>query len=334
MEAGRLHLTAVVRLKPYLTDENAPELLALAEGRSKSELEQLLAERFPKADLPARVELLSAPVVLPLADAGEVVPEPLAARDGQVVPEPPQPVSRPKVTPLSPRRFGLQVTIDQETHDKLEYAKALLSHQLPSGDLARVLDRALDALIAQLEKQKFGAGRTRTRRRPRTSTNPRHIPAQVKHAVWQRDQGRCTFTTDTGERCPANELLELDHIEPVARGGESTVQNLRLRCRAHNQYEAERAFGREFMQQKREQAQRAAAERARAKAAAEDVVPYLESLGFRTRDAKRLAEVCETMPDATLEERVRAALQASARKPSRPVLNTSAGARASACGGP
>src|SRR5438105_10323722 len=49
LEAGRLHLTAVVRLKPYLTDENAPELLALAEGRSKSELEQLLAERFPKA---------------------------------------------------------------------------------------------------------------------------------------------------------------------------------------------------------------------------------------------------------------------------------------------
>ena len=33
----------------------------------------------------------------------------------------------------------------------------------------------------------------------------------------------------------------------VARGGSAAVSNLRLRCRAHNQYGAERTFGAEFM---------------------------------------------------------------------------------------
>jgi len=35
------------------------------------------------------------------------------------------------------------------------------------------------------------------------------------------------------------------------------VENLRLRCRAHNQFEAERAFGAEFMERKCDEAKRA-----------------------------------------------------------------------------
>src|SRR6185295_18215578 len=47
-------------------------------------------------------------------------------------------------------RYLVQVTISKSTHDKLRYAQELLGHALPSGDVARVLDRALDSLIAQL----------------------------------------------------------------------------------------------------------------------------------------------------------------------------------------
>jgi hypothetical protein len=53
----------------------------------------------------------------------------------------------------------------------------------------------------------------------------------------------------------------LDHVEPLARGGDATVANLRLRCRTHNQYEAERSFGSEFMHRKREEARIAATSR-------------------------------------------------------------------------
>ena len=53
--------------------------------------------------------------------------------------------SRAKVTPLAPRRFGLEFAIGQETHDKLRHVQALLGHQIPSGDVAEVFDRALYA---------------------------------------------------------------------------------------------------------------------------------------------------------------------------------------------
>ena len=42
----------------------------------------------------------------------------------------------------------------------------------------------------------------------------------------------------------------------VARGGEATVEGIRLRCRAHHQLEAERVFGAGFMQEKRDEARR------------------------------------------------------------------------------
>ncbi|MEO5988737.1 MAG: hypothetical protein ABIU54_01360, partial [Candidatus Eisenbacteria bacterium] len=145
---------------------------------------------------------------------------------------------------------------------------------------------------------------------------------------------------------------EFDHIEPVAREGETTVENLRLRCRAHNQYEAERVFGAGFMERKREEArerkrgetragdrareQRAAgdvsiashqlvpepvvspvpeqvAAQANPRARRDEVVPYLRALGFRVDEAKRGAAMCDAMPDASLEARVRFAISGLGR---------------------
>ena len=38
------------------------------------------------------------------------------------------------------------------------------------------------------------------RRAPgRRSTNPRHVPAEVKRAVWARDGGQCTFVGENGK---------------------------------------------------------------------------------------------------------------------------------------
>jgi hypothetical protein len=154
------------------------------------------------------------------------------------------------VTPLAPERFALQVTIGRETHDKLRRAQELLSHTVPSGDVAEVLDRALGALIHELEKRKFAAT-SKPRASARSSANPRYIPAQVKRAVRERDGERCTFVSDTGVRCASRKLREFDHIQEVARGGTACVSGIRLRCRAHNQYAAERTFGASFVDEKR-----------------------------------------------------------------------------------
>jgi 5-methylcytosine-specific restriction endonuclease McrA len=75
----------------------------------------------------------------------------------------------------------------------------------------------------------------------------RYIRAAVRRAVWERDGGRCTYVEATGQRCRECGALEFDHVDPYARGGPSTVQNLRLRCAVHNALTAEQEFGREFM---------------------------------------------------------------------------------------
>ena len=114
---------------------------------------------------------------------------------------------------------------------------------------------ALKSLVRDLERRKFAATSRPHQAPGRASGDPRHIPAALKRAVWERDLGRCTFVSERGERCPAHSRLEFDHADPVARGGRATVENLRLRCRAHNQFAAERMFGAGFMKEKRERSQ-------------------------------------------------------------------------------
>jgi hypothetical protein len=65
--------------------------------------------------------------------------------------------------------------------------------------------------------------------------------------VRERDGDRCTFVSESGHRCESRTRLEFDHVVAFARGGKATVEGIRLRCRTHNQYEAERIFGAEFM---------------------------------------------------------------------------------------
>jgi len=157
------------------------------------------------------------------------------------------------VSPLSPQRYGVQFTLDQTGHDLLRHVQNLLGNRVPPGDLAEVVVRALKVYADQLEKQKFAATE-RPARAQRLDPDSRHVPSRVKRAVLKRDQGRCTFVSDTGKRCESRWDLEFDHEQEVARGGDATVSNIRLRCRAHNQHAAERTFGVEFMQHKREMA--------------------------------------------------------------------------------
>ena len=300
---GRLHLTAVVMLAPHLTPENADQILAAAANQSKAGIDLLLAERFPRPDLTARIEAI--PPVLPVTEqVPGAIEQPAPGRVEAAVPP-------PKVVPLAAERYALQVTIDQRTHDQLRYTQELLSHQIPSGNLAQVLGRVLRVAIRQLEKRKFAGSVERRRASRRPTRSARHVPAHVKRAVWLRDGGQCTFVSENGHRCAACNFLEFDHVDPVARGGQATVTGMRLRCRAHNQYAAERTFGVEFMRHKRAEARNAAAAaRARTVAVqqAEEVIPWLRALGFRADEARRAAARCEAIPDASLEQRVRLAL--------------------------
>jgi 5-methylcytosine-specific restriction endonuclease McrA len=343
---GRLSLTSILLLRPHLNRENVAGLIEAVAGKTKPQIEQVLASRFPRSELlplveahPARPTQLAPEQVTasPRTELApeQVVPGPRAElAPEQAAPEPP--AARTQVAPIAVGRYGVHFSMRQSTYDKFCRIQELLGHEFTPGQMDEVVDRAFSLALAVLEKRKFAAT-SRPRRTPPSTESRRHIPAHVKRAVWERDGGRCTFTNETGQRCTARALLELDHVVPVARGGRATVEGIRLRCRAHNHYEAERVFGAGFMEHKREEARTAAPERAtaaeRARAAAEaragksaeaesarlanqraeEIIPYLRKLGLRADEARRAAAACETAPDAPLEKRVRAALAAFGR---------------------
>ena len=249
LEAGALNLTAVKLLAPYLTLENHREVLESARGKNKLQVEEIAARLWPRPDAPSAVRKLPAPRTvthLPMTQAPSSPPTPMdappVAASLRTLPSAP---GRPtaEVTALSPDRYRVQVTIGGDTLEKLRLAKDLLRHAVPSGDEAAILDRALTALLADLAQRKFAAAE---RPRPGDGTRPgsRHVPAEVKRAVWLRDLGRCAFVGTNGRRCAERGFLEFHHMDPYALGGEATVGNIQLRCRAHNDYESRVWFGR------------------------------------------------------------------------------------------
>jgi hypothetical protein len=84
-------------------------------------------------------------------------------------------------------------------------------------------------------------------------SHTRYIAANVKHAVWIRDGGQCTYVDWEGRRCHSRHQLELEHIIPFALGGGNSINNLRLMCRCHNSLMADRVFGRNLMNNRRKQ---------------------------------------------------------------------------------
>ena len=152
------------------------------------------------------------------------------------------PTVRPAiVAALSPECYKVQLTMTRDTHDKLRRVQGLMRHVVPNGDPAVIFDRALSALLDVLEERTLA--RTSNPRPRRHARQPsRHVPAAVRREVWARDSGRCTFVGTDG-RCSAREFLELHHIVPYADGGATEATNMTLRCRAHNQHDAEVRFG-------------------------------------------------------------------------------------------
>ena len=262
---GALHLTAIKLLGPHLTADNHVQVLERARGKCRREIELLVTEIAPKPDVPSRIRKLperSSPCAA--MPAARFAPTPVEAKPA--LPETCEPIResfaleapRPRGSskPLSPGRYKMEFTAGQALHDKLTQLKDLLRHQVPDGDLAAIVERAVNLLIDDTMKQSFAQtrapkkARSVKRRRPRKA-NSRYIPRAVVREVHQRDAGQCTFVSADGKRCSERGFLELHHHDrPYARGGEATVENLRLACRAHNALFAERDYGRQFMRSK------------------------------------------------------------------------------------
>jgi hypothetical protein len=157
--------------------------------------------------------------------------------------------------------------------DKLRQAQGLLRHRLPGGELAVVFEKALDALIEKLAKERFAiANRPRSEPAPISSvSSSRHIPNAIKRAVYERAQGRCEYVDESGRRCSETGGLEFDHIDGYARTRIHSVDGIRLACRGHNLHAAEQLYGRAYVDRVRRE--RVEARAATPQTRTEPVVP-------------------------------------------------------------
>jgi hypothetical protein len=255
---GRIHLSALLILRPHLTEDNHSDLLLSACGMSKRAVEKLVAALAPRPDVPTQIRRLPATHTA-AEESTPSAPIP-ALRDLAPTARAPGPTSplpcATKIQPLSSRSYRVVFTGSDSFKQKLDRARELASHAISPSDLPGLLERALDLLIEHEEKRRFAIG-AKCRPKPSCESQEpgqvraeapakcsRHVPASVRREIWKRDQGRCTFVDAVGRRCNERHFLEIEHRQPHAMQGPSTVENCVLLCRSHNALRAEEVFGR------------------------------------------------------------------------------------------
>ncbi len=286
IDQRQLHLTAVCLLRDYLTAENHRELLTEASHKTKWQVQELLARRFPRPDVESRVRKLpalrpaAAPIV-PIAAKVAASEAKVAASEATIPPRAPSPSARepvatepaatepvPKtplltipapipVEPLSEARYRIQLNASAALKEKLDRLRALTSHSNPSGDIAVIIERALE--LGAREGRKATLRQDRPPARVAQALRPDEVEHSERairsakacpcseHSVAResRSETACSapIAGENGQRCTARAFLQVHHECPWARGGEDTVENLRLLCAAHNRLLAERDFG-------------------------------------------------------------------------------------------
>jgi hypothetical protein len=227
---GTLNVTTVRMLRRVLTSENHLAVLTEARRRSKTEVELIVRRLEPKPDVPSTIRPVSGstvavqPTLLPPPESNRENPAtnphstsaahpPSSASAAPAAA--PAPERRPVIAPLTPERYRLQFTVSKATHDKLRRLQSLLCREVRDGDPAAIFDKALDELLAAVEK----LGTTAKPRPPRPSkSGSRNIPAHVRRAVWKRDEGRCAYEGGTG-RCSEKRFLDWHHVIPFGHQG-------------------------------------------------------------------------------------------------------------------
>ena len=225
LASGAVHLSALALLRDRLTEENHVELLDVVSGKSKREVEALLAARYPAPDVPSRIRKLperrraseaapprcrrrgAARRVAARARAAPPARNPAAHR--AALGEPPQgPVHREHGAPRKTRARA-RPPEPREPEPR-------------SRQRRRARPRPLARRPREEEARQARAPAPRSSDRPTKPGRPAksgRITNAARRTVFARDGVRCTYVGHDGHRCEARAFLELDHVDPKGLGG-------------------------------------------------------------------------------------------------------------------
>jgi hypothetical protein len=241
---GRLHLSGIALLRRHLTEANRETLLKRAANKTKRQIEELIAEIAPKPDVQPTIRKL--PEKRPKAKQKRIKLGPDRVQPSSEQPAPEKPAME---EPIAKGRYKVTFTASAELRDKLERLRALMRSSIPDGDLATVIEAAVTEKLERLESKRYGKTKAPRKSVKETDTSPssRYVPTPVRRTVYERDQGQCRFVDETGRRCTETRRLEFHHHEPYGQGGDHGQDNVILLCWTHNQFLAERDYGKELI---------------------------------------------------------------------------------------
>lgn len=286
---GRLNMTTLAELRKALTPMNVDKLLAAASRMSKKKVRELVAALNAPVTPIAMIRPAPAPIVAEvepetlalredastLFDSTQVT---VGAGKALLVTGAP---NIQAITPVAANQKELVVTIDDEFERDLEELGDALSHEFARKDYAGLLHRCMRKELARIRKQRgieeiecvYEAPVTAHAEEPEcqsaggpeaespaeirasvldeiaTRLGRMHIPTKLQAAVWRRAEICCEMNLKNGERCRSRHRCQIDHIEPVTKGGKTELSNLRILCQKHNLEAARAALGDDFIDQ-------------------------------------------------------------------------------------
>jgi hypothetical protein len=222
LRQGDLTIEAVALLNPYLRAPENARLLEEARGKTKREVEAMVARFSPQPQPRDSIRMIS---VRPVPDPSSTEETPLFQAEA------------PRDQPFAPGKAGDRVhvafTAPPAFLDTLERVRELCRHKFPEGRLEDIMNAALEALLERKDPDRWAEPARRGKSRNR------RIPRWVRKRVWKRDSGRCAYGTEDGRICGSKDNLEFDHVRPWSLGGTSSdPSNIRLLCRSHNRLAA------------------------------------------------------------------------------------------------
>ena len=263
---NRISLTVAGHLAPHLREDNVEKLLKDCAGMTKRAVEEYLVELRPK------------PVFRPLIRKR---PSPIKERNEAPVEEqqealliheeassPPSPSPSPNV--LEPARadvFNFRFSADGDFKEKFERLAEVLGVENPLKNMAEVFERAVDFSLEKkdpkrkrerrLKKERErGADKVESRpdeiseTREEEKAESRYISSEVRERVFARAGYQCQFEARDGTRCSSRTGLEIEHERPFAIYRSHEEGHLRVLCKRHNLFQAERVYGAAFIQVK------------------------------------------------------------------------------------
>ncbi len=157
---------------------------------------------------------------------------------------------RGRVEPAKPDLFNARFPMTARLKAKLARLAELQNVWNFETNLAELVEQAVDIALEKKDpRQRFERRRKRRAKQEAGSArsndvesaesppdvptgSDRYVPIGLRDELFHRAQYRPEFLSHHGTRCEERTRLEIDHIEPFAKGGGTTVDNLRCLCRA------------------------------------------------------------------------------------------------------